>query len=136
MDSKCILYIHCIKRLKCLLKMRSFVPTSSSSGADCAGAAADPHRLRGGGGLLPARAQLPAPAAGRECRNSDIDIEYQYFIHIDIDTLYIDTLERQHGSAFSFDKSFKWCERYYSHQHFQPRIIRIKGENLTLITFK
>ena len=64
MDSKCILYIHCIKRLKCLLKMRSFVPTSSSSGADCAGAAADPHRLRGGGGLLPARAELPAPAAG------------------------------------------------------------------------
>ena len=36
-----------------------------------------------------------------------------------INTLYIDTLERQHGSAFSFDKSFKWCVRYYSHLHFQ-----------------
>ena len=58
--------------LTLLRHSRSFVPTSS--GADCAGAAADPHRLRGGGGLLPARAELPAPAAGRECRNSDIDI--------------------------------------------------------------
>ena len=67
MDSQCLnrlkrLLIILPSLLTLLRHSRSFVPTSS--GADCAGAAADPHRLRGGGGLLPARSELPAPAAG------------------------------------------------------------------------
>ena len=45
-----------------------------------------------------------------------------------INTLYIDTLERQHGSAFSFDKSFKWCVRYY-----YPPTFNMEGEGASAL---